>query len=167
MVNNLGISFHVLPIVYLVSGLFTVFAGPLIGKASDRYGKFQIFFFGSVVSIVMTLIWTNLGPVSLMVVIIMNVLMFVGIFSRMIPSQALFSAIPEITKRGSFNAINASLQQFSGGIASFLAGVVIVQSAGGRILHFDRVGYIVVMTSLLSLALMYAIHKAVPERLAR
>jgi predicted MFS family arabinose efflux permease len=167
MVNNLGISFHVLPVVYLVSGLFTVFTGPLIGKASDKYGKFQIFFFGSVVSIVTTIIWTHLGPVSLTVAIIMNVLIFVGIFSRMIPSQALFSAIPEITKRGSFNAINASLQQFSGGIASALAGAVIILSVDGRLQNFDRVGYIVVLTSLLSLALMYAIHKAVSERLAR
>jgi predicted MFS family arabinose efflux permease len=166
MVNNLGISLHVLPIVYLVSGGFTVFVGPLIGKASDKYGKFQMFCFGSAVSIVMTLIWTHLGPSSLALVIFMNVLMFVGIFSRMIPSQALLSALPEITKRGSFNAVTASLQQFSGGIASSLAGAVIVQEAGGRIAHFDRVGYIVVAASLLSLTILYQIHKAVPERLA-
>ena len=52
-------------------------------------------------------------------------LMFVGIFSRMIPSQALLSAVPEVTKRGAFNAINASLQQFAGGISAAIAGAVI------------------------------------------
>ena len=56
--------------------------------------------------------------------------MFMGIFSRMIPSQALISAVPEVTKRGAFNAINASLQQFAGGFSAAIAGAVIVQSAG-------------------------------------
>jgi hypothetical protein len=64
--------------------------------------------------------------------------MFVGIFSRMIPSQALMSAIPEITKRGSFNTVNASVQQISGGIASVIAGVVVAQGASGDLQHFDR-----------------------------
>jgi hypothetical protein len=36
----------------------------------------------------MVLIYTHLGQVSLTVAILVNVLMFVGIFSRMIPSQA-------------------------------------------------------------------------------
>ena len=55
---------------------------------SDRFGKFQTFFFGTIVTLIMVAIWTNLGPVSLVTVIIINVLMFVGIFSCMIPSQA-------------------------------------------------------------------------------
>ena len=59
-------------------------------------------------------------------------LLFIGIFSRMIPSQALMSAIPEVTKRGAFNAINASLQQFAGGISAAIAGAVIVAAPGRR-----------------------------------
>jgi hypothetical protein len=103
----------------------------------------------------MVLVYTHLGRVSLVTVIVVTVLMFVGIFSRMIPSQALMSAIPEITKRGSFNAASSSVQQLSGGIASVLAGLVIAQSPGGDLQHFDRLGYIVIGTTLLSLALMY------------
>ncbi len=89
--------------------------------------------------------------------------MFVGIFSRMIPSQALMSAIPEITKRGSFNAVSASVQQISGGIASVFVGVVVAQTPGGDLQHFDRIGYIVIATTLLSLGLMYFIQRAVAE----
>src|SRR5580698_11383614 len=115
----------------------------MIGKANDRFGKFQTFFFGTVVTLIMVAIWTNLGPVPLITVIIINVLMFVGIFSRMIPSQALISAIPEVTKRGSFNAISASVQQFSGGIASAAAGLIIVRRGTGELLHFDWLGDVV------------------------
>jgi predicted MFS family arabinose efflux permease len=162
-VNNLGIALTDLPTVYLVSGVFTIFTGPLVGRASDAFGKFRTFVFGCALSIVMVLVYTHLGRVSLVTVIVVTVLMFVGIFSRMIPSQALMSAIPEITKRGSFNAVSSSVQQFSGGIASVLAGLVIAQSPGGDLQHFDRLGYIVIGTTLLSLALMYFIQKAVAE----
>jgi predicted MFS family arabinose efflux permease len=167
IVNNIGLTLQDLPSVYLVTGLCTVFTGPLVGKASDRFGKFQTFFFGTAVTLVMVAIWTNLGPVSLTTVIIVNVLMFVGIFSRMIPSQALISAIPEVSKRGSFNAIGASMQQFSGGIASVVAGMIVSRASTGQLEHFNLLGYIVMGTALVSLTLMYFIHRTVPERLAR
>jgi predicted MFS family arabinose efflux permease len=162
-VNNLGIRLSDLPTVYLVSGAFTIFTGPLVGRASDAFGKFRTFVFGCALSIVMVLVYTHLGRVSLITVIVVTVLMFVGIFSRMIPSQALISAIPEITKRGSFNAVSASVQQLSGGIASVIAGVVVAQGPGGDLQHFDQLGYIVVATTLLSLGLMYFLQRAVAE----
>jgi predicted MFS family arabinose efflux permease len=162
-VNNLGIPLTDLPTVYLVSGMFTIFAGPLIGRAADAFGKFRIFMFGSTLSIVMVLVYTNLPPVPLATVIVINVLTFVGVFSRMIPSQALISAIPEVGKRGSFNAVSASLQQLSGGIASIIAGIVLVQGPAGEIKHFDDLGYIVVATTLVSLGLMHYIQKAVAD----
>jgi predicted MFS family arabinose efflux permease len=167
IVNNLGLSLLSLPTIYLVSGLCTVVTGPLVGKAADRFGKFQTFFFGTMVTLVMVSIWTNLGPVSLATVIVINVLMFVGIFSRMIPSQALISAVPDVTKRGAFNAISASVQQLSGGIASVAAGLIIAQSSTGQLQHFSWLGYIVMATAVLGLISMYFIHRAVPERLAR
>jgi len=166
MVNNVGIDMQHIPTVYLVTGLCAVFAGPLIGRAADRFGKFQTFCFGCAVTVTMVAIWTNLGQSPLLTVIIVNVILFIGIFSRIIPSQALITAIPEVTKRGSFNAISASLQQFSGGIASLIAGAVITQESNGHLLHFGWLGDIVIGTTLVSLVLMYFIHKAVPERTA-
>jgi predicted MFS family arabinose efflux permease len=166
-VNNVGLPMESLSTIYLVSGLFTVVTGPLIGMASDRVGKLRTFFLGTVLSIVMVAIWTNLGHASLMTVIIVNVVLFVGIFSRMIPSQALISAIPAPTHRGSFNAVGASLQQLSGGIASLIAGMIVVQEGGGPLQHFNVVGYIVMATALVSLVLMYYINRAVAAKQAR
>jgi predicted MFS family arabinose efflux permease len=166
IVNNIGIPLRNLPTIYLVTGLCTVFVGPMVGKASDRFGKFRTFLFGTVVTLIMIAVYTNLGPTSLLTVIVVNALLFVGIFSRMIPAQALFSAVPEPTKRGSFNAIMASLQQFSGGVASAFAGLILVQNSAGQLQHFDWMGYIVMATALLSVALIYLIHRAVPEGLA-
>jgi len=95
------------------------------------------------------------------------VVMFVGIFSRIIPSQALISAVPEVTKRGAFNAVNASLQQFAGAISAAIAGWVIVEQPNGTLLHFNWLGYIVMAILLVSVTLMYFLHKSVPERTAQ
>jgi predicted MFS family arabinose efflux permease len=163
-VHNLGIDIVHLPTIYLVSGLFSIFMGPLVGKASDTFGKFSTFAFGCAVSVVMVLIYTHLGPVSLTTAIVVNVLMFVGIFSRMIPSQALMSAIPEPSQRGSFSAVSASVQQLSGGLGSVLAGAIIVQNANGSLRHFDWVGYVVVATTMISLVAMYFVQKSVAKQ---
>ena len=163
MVDNIGLPLTVLPTIYLVTGLSIVFCGPVIGRISDRVGKFNTFCFGSLLTILMVAIWTNLGHVSLFTVILVNVLMFVGIFSRVIPSQALISAIPEVSKRGAFNAVSASLQQFAGGVSAAIAGAVIAVAPDGTLLHFNWLGVIVMAVALLSMLLMYYVHKAVPE----
>lgn len=163
-VHNLGIDITHLPTIYLVSGLFSIVTGPLVGRASDAFGKYPTFVFGCAMTVVMVLIYTHLGHVSLATAILVNVLMFVGIFSRMIPSQALMSAIPDASQRGSFSAVSASLQQLSGGLGSVLAGAIIAQAPDGSLIHFDRIGYVVVATTIITLVMMYFVQKAVAER---
>src|SRR6516225_5902637 len=163
-VHNLGIGIEHLPTIYLVSGIFAIFTGPLVGRLSDMFGKFPTFMFGTTMSIVMVLIYTHLGQVSLTVAITVNVLMFVGIFSRMIPSQALMTAIPAAHQRGSFSAISASLQQLSGGLGSVFAAAIIAQNTDGSLRHFDRLGYIVVSTSIVSLIAMYFVQRQVARK---
>jgi len=163
-VHNLGIDIEHLPTIYLVSGLFSIFTGPLVGRLSDAIGKFPTFTFGTAMSVVMVLIYTHLGQVGLTAVIVVNVLMFVGIFSRMIPSQALISAIPSPNQRGSFSAISASLQQLSGGLGSVFAAAIIAQNADGSLQHFDRLGFVVVGTGLVALLAMYFVQRQVARK---
>ncbi len=166
-VYNLGISLHDLPVIYLVTGIATIFIGPVVGKAADSFGKLRVFFFGTAVMIVMVLIYTHLSTSTLFVVTAINVVLFVGIFSRMIPFQALMSQVPVQTQRGSFNAINASISQLAGGLASLVAGHIVVEGADGRIYHYDVAGYVVVATSLLACVLLWRIQRGIPETAAR
>src|SRR5688572_16361165 len=160
-VSNLGISLDHLPIIYLVTGIATIFVGPLVGKAADAFGNMRVFFFGTAVMIVMVLIYTNLGVSTLLVVTMINVALFVGIFSRMIPFQSLMSQVPALTQRGSFNAINASVSQLAGGLASLVAGHIVQEGADGRLHHYDVAGYVVVATSLLASVLMWRIQRGI------
>ena len=160
-VSNLGISLHDLPVIYLVTGIATIFIGPLVGKAADSLGKLRVFFFGTAVMIVMVLIYTNLSTSTLLVVTMINVVLFVGIFSRMIPFQALMTQVPVPTQRGSFNAINASISQLAGGLASLVAGHIVMQGVDGKLHHYDVAGYVVVATSLLACVLLWRIQRGI------
>ncbi|MGZ3711310.1 MAG: MFS transporter [Bdellovibrionota bacterium] len=164
-VNNLGIHVEKLPLIYLITGISAIVIGPVVGRLSDRYGKFNVFICGSLMSMVMVFIYTHLGVTSLPLVILVNVLMFMGIFSRMIPSQALMSAVPEPASRGSFMSVSSSLQQVSGGFASVIAGLIVVQQGNNAPLeHFDKIGYVIIGASAITLFMMYQIHKAIPEK---
>jgi predicted MFS family arabinose efflux permease len=167
IVNNIGLAFGVLPVIYLVTGVSSIFVGPLVGKASDSFGKFPMFCFGSLVTLIMVPLWTNIGHVPLATVIVINVILFAGIFSRMIPAQALISAIPEPTKRGAFNSVSASLQQFAGGLSAAVAGWLIVRRPDGSLAHFDWVGYVVMTITLVTFTLMYWVHTQVRETVSR
>ena len=162
-VHNLGIDLEQLPILYLVTGVSAIAVGPLVGRASDTCGKFNVFLFGTVLTMIMVAIYTNLGTTPLPWVLLVNVLLFVGIFARMIPTQALISAIPDPGSRGAFMAVNSSLQQISGGVASVLAGLIVAQGSTGRLEHFERLGFILITTVLLTVGMMYLIHRRVPE----
>ena len=158
-VNNLDISLHDLPIIYLVTGIATIFVGPLVGKAADAFGKMRVFYVGTTLTIIMVLVYTHLTASTLIVVTVINVVLFIGIFSRMIPFQALMSQVPALTQRGSFNAINASISQLAGGLASLVAGHIVAQGADGKIHHYDIAGYVVVATSLLTCVLLWRVQR--------
>jgi len=166
IVNNLGIDMAHLPTVYLVTGICTIFAGPMIGRITDKRGKFPVFLFGTIVSMVTVVVYTHLGRIPLVALIVLNAIMFVGIFSRMIPFQALAASIPPPTQRGAFNAISASLQQLAGGIASVVAGHIVSQGADGRLEHFEVIGYLMVATSLGSLILVRILDQRAAVRTA-
>lgn len=167
IVNNVGISLHDLPTVYVITGICTVFTGPMIGKAADRFGKLRVFAFGCALSIVMVLIYTHLGPVSLPTVILINAVLFVGIFSRIIPAQALMSTVPTQSQRGAFSAISASVQQLSGGLASVVAGHIVAVGSDQKLQNFDTIGFVVVASTLTSLVLLWRLQRVLNQTAAQ
>jgi len=159
--NNLGLTMDQLPLVYGITGVFSIATGPFIGKLSDKVGKFKVFVWGSVVAIVTVAIYTPLGVTPLWVLIAISVVMFTGVSSRMISSGALVSAIPAQQDRGAFMSINASIQQISGGIASAIAGMIVVQQPNGLLDGYVLLGYVVMGSMIVTIALMYWIDRHV------
>jgi predicted MFS family arabinose efflux permease len=143
-VNNIGITVDRLWLIYLATGIITLLAGPFLGRLSDRIGKYRMFVVGSSLTVVMVLIYTHLGHTPMFWVIAVNALLFVGVTSRMISATALMSAVPAPASRGAFMAVNASLQQFAGGVAAAVAGLIVVQTPGGALERYDVLGYVVI-----------------------
>jgi len=140
---------------------------PLVGRVSDKVGKLRTFFVGTIIAAVMVIVYTNLPPIPLWQLVTVNAFLFVGIMSRMIPSQALMTAIPEMHDRGAFMGITSSLQQIAGGIASVVAGLVVAQQHEGAPLeHFDTLGYIVVGVMAIALVLMYYVNEFVRKKMS-
>jgi predicted MFS family arabinose efflux permease len=163
-VHNMGISLNHLPLVYTVTGIASMIAGPLIGRASDAIGKFYVFACGCGLTILMVTIYTHLGVTPLTVVILVSVALFIGVSSRMISSAALISAVPNPADRGSYMAVSSSIQQFAGGIAATIAGLIVTQRADGTIQHFEVLGYLLTVTTLTSLLMMYLIQRRLEPR---
>lgn len=162
-VNNLGIHIEDLPLIYLVTGIASMIMGPIVGMASDKLGSFKMFFFGSLVSVIMIIYYTHLGVTPLWQVILISVLMFVGIFSRIISSSTLMSAVPTPANRGAFMSVGASVQQISGGIASIVAGFIVVQEPSGILDHFDTLGYVVAGAAVITTFMMFMIERSLKK----
>lgn len=165
LVNNVLIAQEDLPIIFFFTGISSMFIMPLVGRISDRVDKYKIFVFGSVVAAIMVIVYTNLGPVPIWVVIVINMILFMGIMSRMVPATALNSAVPAAYDRGAFMSINSSLQQMAGGVAAMFAGLVVVQtSAHSPLLHFNTLGYVMVVIIGICLFLVYRVSELVKAR---
>jgi MFS family permease len=114
----------------------------------------------------MVAIYCNLGITPIWIVIILNVILFIGISSRMISASALMTAIPEAKDRGAFMSINSSVQQISGGVASVIAGLIVVQTGSGYLERYDILGYVVVGAMLVTVFMMNFIDNQVKAKVS-
>jgi predicted MFS family arabinose efflux permease len=153
-VHNLGIPLTKLPMVYMATGLASMFTGPIMGRVSDAVGKYLTFAVASAVAVAIILWYTRLGVTPIGVVIAINIGMFSAISARMISSQALSSAIPAPQDRGAYMSISSSLQQLAGGVASSCAGLLVAQTGDGPIEHYERLGYVVAGSMAVGVVLM-------------
>jgi predicted MFS family arabinose efflux permease len=166
LVNNVGILQEKLPIIFFSTGIASMIIMPVVGRLSDRVDKFKIFAAGSLLASIMIVIYTNLTPVPIWIVIIINIVLFMGIMSRMVPATTLNSAVPEPYDRGAYMSINSSLQQMAGGLAALFAGFIVVQETKTSPLqHFNWLGYIMLVFVALTVFLVYRMSQLVKRKI--
>lgn len=165
-VNNLHITLTQLPKVYLATGAASFITGPLLGRLSDKLGKYPMFILGSLLTMAVVAVYTHLGVTPIGWVILINIVLFTAITARMISSQALASAVPDLSDRGAFMAVNNSVAQFAGGISAAIAGMIVIQAPGMPLQRYDVLGFVVMTATALTIALMYPINKMVMKKQA-
>ena len=95
-------------------------------------------------------------------IVVLNVLLFMGISGRMVASFALTSALPAMKDRGAYMAINSSLQQLAGGVAAWVAGLIVYQANPNAPLErYHTLGFVASGAAVITLGLMYNVHRLV------
>ncbi len=165
-INNLHITQEQLVPLFMVSGVSSLIIMPLVGKLSDKVDKFKLFAIASLWMMIMVVIYTHLSVTPLWLVMILNVLMMMGIMSRMVPSTALVTGVPDMQDRGAFMSVNSSLQQIAGGVAAAVAGLIVVQKDKSSPLeHYPTLGYVMVGISVVGVFLLYRVSAMVKIKL--
>jgi predicted MFS family arabinose efflux permease len=149
-----------------VSGCSSLIIMPLVGRLADKIDKFILFAIASAWMMVVVVVYTNLSATPLWLVMVFNVMIMMGILSRMVPAMALTTAIPAAQDRGAFMSINTSLQQVAGGVAAACAGMIVKQADKFSPLeHYNTVGYVMVVISFIGVLLLYRVSVVVKKKL--
>ncbi|EHO10092.1 hypothetical protein HMPREF9714_01777 [Myroides odoratimimus CCUG 12901] len=164
-VNNLGVHPDQLPILFMISGVTSLTLMPFIGRLSDRVSKYKLFTIASIWLMIVSVVYTNFSQIPFALVVGTNILMMIGIMSRMVPSAALNSAVPDTADRGAYMSITSSLQQISGGIAAAIAGLIVYQEHDNSpLVNYNIVAYVLVVVSTISIILMSRVNKLIRKR---
>lgn len=164
-VHNQGIPLEKLPLLYMITGVCSFVIGPVLGRLSDRIGKYSVFCYSTVVGIAVVIYYTHLNLTPLWLLILVNIVLFASISGRMVAASSLNSAMPRPADRGAYMSISSSLQQFAGGCASLLAGLIVVQSPSGHLERYPLLGWVVSAAMAIAMLLMYKVHQLVSQNL--
>jgi MFS transporter, DHA1 family, inner membrane transport protein len=160
---NMGFSKTQTPIIYMVGGALTMVTSPLIGRLADRIGKYNLFIFLALAGIPMIALITNLPAISFYFVLCITGLWFIISAGRFVPLQAMVSNVVPPERRGSFMSFNSSVQQIFVGLASVLAGLIVVKMPDNRIEHYEITGYLSIALILFSIFIATMLNKKLKE----
>lgn len=151
-----------LPILYFFGGLFTLVSSRTIGRLADRWGMGLVFIIVASLSIAPILVITHIQQVSLFSAIVIMVFFMMLVSGRLVPAIALITSSVEPRLRGSFMNFNSSIQQLSAGLAAAGAGAMIDKAANGTLIHYDRVGTLAAVSTLICIALAWRLGRYTP-----
>lgn len=145
--TNVGFTKSEIALVYMTGGACTLMFSPLIGKLSDKFGKFRMFTVLIFLSWVPVFLITNMTASPMYYVLTMSGLFFIFAGGRYIPAQALITSVIKPQYRGGFMNINASSQNLAVGLASLISGQIVETNAAGKLEHYNYVGYFAIVVS--------------------
>lgn len=157
MSTNLGFDIEQVPLVYLVTGGVTLVFGPIIGRLADHFGKYKVFLAGSLLTATCFLVYSNIESLSFGGIIAIHILIFIGINARMVSSTSLGMSLPKVHERGSFMAMDTSIQQLAAGISAAAVGSIVAIDLD-QIEGYFYLGILMVILYGMTSFLMYRIH---------
>jgi predicted MFS family arabinose efflux permease len=158
---NMGFSKTETPMVYFVGGALTLVTSPIIGRISDKFGKFRVFAWLVSVAVFPIAFITNMPHIPFYYVLCVTGFWFIVSAGRSIPAQAMISNVVPPERRGSFMSFNSSVQQIFVGLASVIVGAIVTNTPDGKIEHYNVTGYLSIAIILSSLIVAYQLNKSI------
>ena len=158
MVTNIGLPENRLFLIYMVGGICSAVTAPYCGKLADRFGRLRVYAILIGVACVVTLWISNSGPMPVWAVLLSAGMFFTFASGRFIPAQAILSLAVPAKRRGSFMSLTSCTRDLTSGITSSLGGWIVTKSPAGQLVNYDKLGWLAVAMSLLSLWLASRVH---------
>lgn len=152
---NIGFSDYEVTYIYAIGGTLTVFLLPLFGRLSDRFGHARVFTWASLGALASIYALTTLDTASMAVALCVTSSFFVVASGRSVPATTMVTSVVNADSRGSFMSVRTSINQMAMGLASFLAGLIVVSGEGGALANYAYVGYIAMAMSLVAVLLAW------------
>jgi len=151
LVSNTHLPENKLFLVYMVGGICSALTAPFCGKLADRYGRLKVFAILVVVAAGVTLWISNSGPRPVWAILIAAGMFFTFASGRFVPGQAIISLAVPAKRRGSFMSLASCTRDLTSGITSAMGGWIVTKSAAGPLVNYDKLGWIAVGMSVVSL----------------
>ena len=151
---NGGLTIQQVPYVYLLGGAATLISTRWVGRLTDSAGKAKMFSIMSVFAAISVLLVTLSASFGLWGILLVTTIMFIGMNGRMVPGMALITSAANPKLRGTFMALNSSVQSAAMGVASFIGGLVISRDAQGLVQNFWISALLGIAASVMALLLV-------------
>jgi predicted MFS family arabinose efflux permease len=151
---NVGLPHSKLWLMYLFGGATTLLTLTWIGRLADSYGKLLVFRIFATATLILIAVITNLpAGLSIPAVLLVTTGLFIATSGRMVPAMAMITASAAPRDRGGFLSLNAAVQHLTSGLATVIAGAIIVGEEGQPLEGFSLVGAIACLATAATLLL--------------
>ncbi len=156
---NMGFDKRLTPMVYLFGGICAFFSARIIGSLSDKYGKWKTYIICLLASLPLVVLITHLPQVHIAWVVLVFCIWFTVATGRGVTASTLITNVVSPKFRGSFQSFNSFMQQLGTGMASLVAGWVVVKNPDGKLDHYSVLGFFSIGILLLTLLTGYSVFR--------
>ncbi len=151
---NGGLTAQQVPYIYLCGGAATLITARWVGKMTDKWGKQTMFRRIAVLTTVPLFLITQSASWGIWAILAVSTSFFICMSGRMIPGMAIVGSAGNPVLRGTFMAINSSVQSAAMGLAAFLGGLIISRDAQGLVQHYGVAAMLGIVATLVSVWLV-------------
>ncbi len=151
MIRNVGFSEIDVSYIYFIGGLATFFVLPFFGKLADKRGNKPVFVVMGTLAVIPILLITNLPSVSIAIALTVTTLFFIISSGRSVPATTLVTSVVKTENRAGFMSLRSSANELALALSSMIAGAIVIEdNVTKTLIHYDWVGYLAVIVTILA-----------------